>query len=106
MPKRPTEKSTLYRTPTGLRERGWTATLIERHLGPPDEYATNPHYRSGPKMRLYAIKRLEETEKKPAVSSALQKVLAARNRRSAAARKGVQTKRDTLKEWATTTPLS
>jgi hypothetical protein len=41
-----------------MAEHGWTRTAIDRFLGEPDELAINPHYRSGPKMRLYRVERV------------------------------------------------
>ena len=49
-------------TPTRLKERGWTQTMIKRLLGAPDVLATNPNYRSGPPMRLYDLSRVEAAE--------------------------------------------
>jgi hypothetical protein len=52
-----------YITPARLKgERDWTDGLIKRFLGEPDETAPNPHYRSGPPMRLYSIDRVNKVE--------------------------------------------
>jgi len=48
-----------------LLRRGWTQGLIEKLLGKPDQLMTNPHYRSGPKMRLYARARVLKAEASP-----------------------------------------
>jgi hypothetical protein len=42
-----------------LKARGWTGTLIRRFLPTPDRTKVNPHYRSGPPMRLYDLARVE-----------------------------------------------
>jgi len=83
---------------TALKERGWTATLIARHLGDPDRLAVNPHYRSGPKVRLYVAERVERTEQQDHVRMALQKIAASRPARQAAAKKAAQAKADALVE--------
>ena len=43
-------------------ERGWTPGLIDGLLGEPDRLATNPHYSTAPKMRLYDIMRVKMAE--------------------------------------------
>lgn len=56
---------TEYITAKKLKEeRGWTDSLIKKYLPNPDETKTNPYYRSGPKMRLFKIDRVNEIEKK------------------------------------------
>jgi hypothetical protein len=45
-----------------LLGRGWTHGLIGKLLGKPDQLTTNPHHRSGPKMRLYARARVLQAE--------------------------------------------
>jgi hypothetical protein len=45
-----------------LLRRGWTQGLIEKLLGKPDQLTPNPHYRGGPKMRLYARARVLRAE--------------------------------------------
>jgi hypothetical protein len=50
-------------TPSRLKsERGWTDGLIKTYLGEPDDTAPNPNYRSGPRMRLYLLTRVEAAE--------------------------------------------
>jgi hypothetical protein len=50
-------------TPARIKsERGWTDSLIKTFLGEPDNTAPNPHYRSGPRMRLYLLARVETAE--------------------------------------------
>src|SRR5262249_27246067 len=51
-----------YRTQSTLLERGWSKGLIKKLLGDPDKLVPNPHYRSGPKMKLYEKTRIEEAE--------------------------------------------
>ena len=52
-------------TPTAMKKRGWTEQLIASLLGEPDDIKPNPHYRSGPAMKLYSSERVEEAEKSP-----------------------------------------
>ncbi|GFG76150.1 hypothetical protein [Mycobacterium botniense] len=42
-----------------LKQRGWTDGAVKRFLGEPDALVTNPNYRSGPRMRLYDLPRVE-----------------------------------------------
>lgn len=56
---------TLVATCTVL-ERGWSKSMIERLLGDPDATRPNPHYRSGPPMRLYILSRVEAAEQSEA----------------------------------------
>jgi len=48
-----------------LKERGWTDAMIKRFLGAPDSTKTNPRYRSGSPMCLYAIERVLTAEGSP-----------------------------------------
>jgi hypothetical protein len=48
-----------------LKLRGWTDSLIKRFLPKADKLATNPHYKSGPPMRLYYVARVEAIEASP-----------------------------------------
>lgn len=48
-----------------LKERGWSPKLIETLLGPPDQTARNPVYRSKAPMRLWERTRVEAAEKHP-----------------------------------------
>jgi hypothetical protein len=48
-----------------LLRRGWTHGLIGKLLGAPDQLERNPHYGSGPKMRLYARARILQAEASP-----------------------------------------
>lgn len=40
-------------TVSALKQRGWTEALIRNFLGGSDATRPNPHYRTGPPMRLY-----------------------------------------------------
>ena len=53
---------TKYITVSGLKARGWTASLIQRFLGKEDKTAENPHYHSAPMMRLYDLNRVVNEE--------------------------------------------
>lgn len=84
-------------TPARLKsERFWTDKLIATHLGAPDRLATNPHYRSGPEMRLYSLARVSEVENEPTVAEALSKVRQHRESRSNARKRSSGIKRDAL----------
>jgi hypothetical protein len=59
-----------------LMRRGWTPTLIERVLGPPDASAPNQQYPGRADMRLYSRARVLEAERGPEFA----KMLARRKR--------------------------
>lgn len=86
----------------GLKKRGWTDRLIEEFLGREDRTAPNPHYRSGPPMRLFARERVEAIEKEPR----FQEALAQAQKRQARAQKGVERKRQLTLEQARTLPIT
>jgi hypothetical protein len=51
---------------SGLKwQRFWTDSLIKKFLGEPDKLGINPHYRTGPRVRLYNLKRVVDVEKSP-----------------------------------------
>src|SRR5690606_991259 len=45
-----------------LKARNWTEAAIKRFLGEPDDTKPNPHYKSGPPMRLWLKERAEAVE--------------------------------------------
>jgi hypothetical protein len=59
-----------------LMRRGWTLTLIDRVLGPPDATAPNQQYPGRVDMRLYSRARVLEAERRPEFA----KMLARRKR--------------------------
>ena len=75
-----------------------------KHLGPPDQQASNPHHRSGPPASLYCIERVEEFLAEHADEYTLH--LAKRERLSAAARERSQRAAEELVEWAQAAPIS
>ena len=85
-----------YITPTGLKgKRGWTDAMIQRLLGEPDRYADNPHYKSGPQMKLYAVERVKAAENSGRFARHVPDA-----RRKKAAAKAVRTKIHRLTRWA------
>ena len=51
---------------SGLKwKRFWTDSLINKFLGEPDKLGINLLYRTGPKVRLYNLKRVVEVERTP-----------------------------------------
>ena len=82
-----------------MNARGWTPTLIDRHLGEPDRLMRNPHYRSAAPMRGYEIARVKKAEERDDVRAALAKVLAQRANRSSGALKAAETRRRQMREW-------
>jgi hypothetical protein len=84
-------------TPTTLKqERGWTDGLIKRFLGEPDTYAPNPHYRSGPSMRLYDLERVTAAEESADFKAAFSAMAERRAKLSRAVQQSVDKKRDDL----------
>lgn len=45
-----------------LKSNGWTDRLIEDLLGPPNKFVTNKYNVTGPKVRLYDVKRVKLAE--------------------------------------------
>jgi len=45
-----------------LKQLGWIDGAVKQFLGEPEALAPNPNYRTGPKMRLYDLPRVEATE--------------------------------------------
>jgi hypothetical protein len=87
-----------------LRKRGWTDGMIQTFLGEPDALADNPHYRSGPRRRLYLRARCEAAEATPEWQAARPSA-AVRSARAAAALRGAMTKRLTALAWVRDTLL-
>jgi hypothetical protein len=49
---------------SGLKwKRFWTDSLIKKFLGAPDKLGINQLYRTGPKVRLYNLKRVVDAER-------------------------------------------
>jgi hypothetical protein len=78
-----------------LEKRGWTKALIKRILGDPDEVKLNPYRRSGPRMRLYETKRVEQAEASPEFLEAQEK----RKPKREAAQKGLATKKQKIADY-------
>jgi hypothetical protein len=51
-----------YLSLAGLRHRGWTPSMVAKLLGAPDKTVRNPHFRSAPPSRLYAVSRVAAAE--------------------------------------------
>lgn len=92
-----TNKPIMITQTTLKKDRGWTDGLIARFLGQPNRLAPNPHYRSGPKMKLFTVERVEEAEQAPEVAAALAKASARRTVASKSAKAVADAKRQELK---------
>lgn len=77
-----------------IDERGWTRTLIDRHLGTPDSYEANPHHDRGALVRLYERDRVLAAEQIDTVHDDLVRVGRHREARRAGARRAVHTRRE------------
>lgn len=91
---------------SGLKGRGWTPALIERFLGEPDKLVPNPHYRSGPSMRLYLLKRVESSESGKRFQKALASKAAMRQANKTRGIAASRQKRDKLFEWVDTLAIT
>lgn len=89
------EKEKYVTESTLIKERGWTKSLIEKFLQGPDLVVKNPHYRSGPGMKLYLIERISPFESQEIF---LKTKIKKENRKVAAA-KAVETKKLKLDEY-------
>jgi hypothetical protein len=78
-----------------IKKRGWTDALIARFLGRPDDTRVNPHYRSGPPMRLYKLDRIERVE----ASTEYREVQRGRQCKRDSAQKALATKRQKIAEY-------
>jgi hypothetical protein len=75
-----------------LLKRGWTQKLIRTVLGDEDKETPNPHNRSGPPSRLFLRTRVIEAE----ASDAFKSSQTDREKRSEAAKRAVDTKREKI----------
>lgn len=94
------KKEPSFLSKSSLKKRGWTDAIIVQLFPEPTKETANPHYRSGPKMKLYdevKVKAIEKTKK-------FQEMTSAALKRSQTA-KSVAAKRqtDTI-NWAKTLP--
>jgi len=88
-------------TKTGLKERGWTESLIKRFFPVPTKEAPNPYYRSvGAPMKLYDLDKVGSIESSPNFVQA--KIVA--EKRKDAGIKSAEKKRKTTIKWAETLP--
>ncbi len=78
-----------------IKKRGWTDALIRQFLGVCDAERVNPHYRTGPPMRLYRRARVIQLESSVEFQAAQQ----GRKGKREAAAKAVQTKRRLIAEY-------
>jgi hypothetical protein len=70
----------------GLKERGWTDSMIRDLLGKPDLLADNPHYKSAAPWRLWRLQRAEAIEAAPEFAARKERA----ERQCASARKGAE----------------
>ena len=87
----PDQAETPSLTLTGLRARGWTQSMVANLLGEPDRMAWNGHNRTMT-VQLFALPRVESTEKTPEYEVALAKA----KKRVASARIATETRRKSL----------
>lgn len=86
-----------YYTQTQLiKDRNWTKTKIAEWLGEPDKEATNPHYSSGAKVKLYHATRVHRQEKNRRFKLWFEKHIKSKKRRVESAIKSSEIKRGRL----------
>ena len=66
------DREKLYSRPD-LKARGWTDTLIDRHLPEPDDYRDNPHYKCAGPMKMWLRRRVHCAERRKAVVAHMEK---------------------------------
>ena len=72
----------------GLKDRGWTESMIRDLLGEPDLRVDNPHYKTAAPMRLWRLQRAEAVEPTPEFATARERA----ERQCAAAAKAAETR--------------
>lgn len=82
-------------------ERGWTDKLIKEFLPAPDLTQPNPHYKSGPRMMLFNMDRIETIEQ----TDKFKEQQESASKRKEAAKKAVETKLQQLREWLNTVQI-
>lgn len=88
-------------TKTGLKERGWTESLIKRFFPVPTKEAPNPYYRSvGAPMKLYDIDKVNSIES----SRNFIEAKTVTEKRIVAGIKSAEKRRKSAIEWAKTLP--
>lgn len=84
-----------YLCKSDLKARGWTESLINKHLEPQDKTRTNPRYSSSAPMLLWLLERVERAEASEEFKAAQE----GRASRRAAAQRAVETKRARVRTW-------
>jgi hypothetical protein len=90
-----------YITLSGLKERGWTDSIIKKMNLLPDKLTKNPRYNKAAPMKLYLISRIEEIEKTEQFSDLSVKSQS----RKKSAEKAVETKIAKLYKYVETVPI-
>lgn len=85
-----------------LKARNWTEAAIKRFLGEPDDTKPNPHYKSGPPMRLWLKERAEAVEQTEEFKAWMLKSLERSARAKDAARKRMEALWKEVQDWTPT----
>ncbi len=88
-----------------IKDRGWTAALMRDFLGEPDKLVKNPHYRTGPPCKLYALGRVETAEQRADFQRRMERILARRPARRRAAKEHADRERQKLVDLVESTPI-
>lgn len=57
-----TKRDREHYTQSMIIDRGWSKSMIDKLLGEPDDFATNPHYKNSSPLKLYLISRVTSIE--------------------------------------------
>jgi hypothetical protein len=95
------EEQSEYVTLTGLKERGWTDSIIKKINLIPDKLAKNPRFNKAAPMKLYDINNIVELEK----SEQFCNLIAKGQSRKEGAKKAVETKIAKLYKYVETVPI-
>jgi hypothetical protein len=90
-----------YLTLSGLKERGWTDSIVKKMNLLPDKLAKNPHYLKAAPMKLYLVSGIEELEKSEQFCNLITKSQS----RKEGAKKAVETKIAKLYKYVETVPI-
>jgi len=90
-----------YITLSGLKERGWTDSIIKKMNLLPDKSTKNPRYNKAAPMKLYLVSKIEELEKSEQFCNLITKSQS----RKKGAEKAVETKIAKLYKYVETVPI-
>ena len=91
------DRARLYSRPD-LQERGWTKTMMNRHLPDPDDHRDNPYYKCAGAMPLWLRSRVHRIEKNKGFIRDMERANARRAKTAKPFRDPLQTRREREQE--------